>query len=103
VVRERACEGLTAVLGRAGDVKWRAVAANYRLLIYASGEEQGVAENGAATKAGISAEKVAEVVRERGELPCSRCCAAACATSVVAWRSAVGPSCWEPGVQGLRE
>jgi putative transposase len=67
--RERAREGLAAVLGHAGDAKWRAVAANYRLLIYATGEEQGAAESGAAAQAGISPEKVAEVVRKRGELP----------------------------------
>jgi hypothetical protein len=66
--RERAREGLTAVMG--GNGSWRQVAANYRLLLYTAGEEQGVAENGtAAAKAGISAEKVAQVVRERGELP----------------------------------
>jgi REP element-mobilizing transposase RayT len=71
--RERAREGLTAVLGgeagKSGKT-WRAVAANYRLLIYAAGEEQGVAEHaGMAEKAGISPETVAKVVRERGELP----------------------------------
>jgi len=68
--RERARAGLTAVLGGTGTEKWREMATNYRLLIYASGEEQGVSENdSAATKSGISAEKVAQVVSERGELP----------------------------------
>jgi REP element-mobilizing transposase RayT len=68
--RARAREGLTAVLGGDGAGNWRDVAAQYRLLIYTSGDERGVGEEGqAATRSGISVEKVAQVVRERGELP----------------------------------
>ena len=68
-VRQGARAGLATALGEEGFVEWRGVAARYRLLVHAAGEERGLTESGAPLMLGISVEQVEQVVRERGELP----------------------------------
>jgi REP element-mobilizing transposase RayT len=65
--REQAREGLMAIFGAASET-WRAVASNYRLLLYTAGEEAGVSELGQALRRGIPAAKVEEIVQAHGKL-----------------------------------
>jgi hypothetical protein len=67
--KKKARAGLATALGEEGFVEWRGVAAQYRLLVHAAGEERGLTESGAPLMLGISVEQVEQVVRERGELP----------------------------------
>jgi hypothetical protein len=65
--RKRAREGLAAVFGE--DSGWGKVSARYRLLVYAAGEAKGLTESGLPIQKGLTVEKVAQVVKERGKLP----------------------------------
>jgi hypothetical protein len=67
--KKKAREGLAAIFGVENQERWRAVAARYRLMVYAAGTENGLTEHGAALRPGLSVEKVEQIVKERGELP----------------------------------
>ena len=67
--RTKAREGLAAIFGVENHEHWRAVAARYRLMVYAAGTESGLTESGATLRPGLSVEQVEQIVKERGELP----------------------------------
>ena len=67
--KEKARAGLATALGDEEHIEWRKIAARYRLLVCADGEESGLREDGTPLKTGISAAKVQQVIQERGELP----------------------------------
>ena len=62
-------DGLRKVLcGVGADADWRQVAERYRQLLYVTGEQRGVGEDGKALRPGFSAEQVAEVRAAGGAL-----------------------------------
>ena len=66
-------EGLMAVV-KEGTVEedWASASARYRQLLYVSGEEQGVRENGQPVRKGFSAAVVDAVIEEKGKLPLNK-------------------------------